>query len=120
MSKSYVSDKNVLKRHSSSGSTSMSAPSTNVTYAFQSSTTVNHNLGYIPQVRVYFENSASDGKVYPAGGRRVANSYDGLASNSIYCLWELTTTTLTIYLESGTTKTGNRTVYYVIYEDEDQ
>lgn len=114
----FTSQKNYLKRHPSSGSTSLAAPSTLIGFTYyRSSITIPHNLGYVPRVRVYYENSASDGKVYPAGGRRIGGTYLGLAFNSIYCLWEATSTDLTIYLESAASKTGSRTVYWVIYWD---
>lgn len=111
--------KNILKESSLSGSASVAAPSTFIPAEalYRSSVTITHNLGYIPLVRIHFEADASDGKVYPAGGRRLAATYPGLPANSVYCLWELSTTTLTIFLESATTKTGTRTVYYDIYKD---
>lgn len=110
--------KNVLKKDNISGSVSMAAPTALSAWFMRSnSTVIAHNLGYIPQVRVYYENSDSDGRVYPAGGRRNGGTYLGLPPNSIICLWELTTSNLTIYLESNTVKTGNRTVYYDIYKD---
>lgn len=115
---SYLSDKNVLKRHSSSGSQSVAAPATLTGLGdYTTSITVSHNLGYLPQVRVYYENSATDNKIYPAGGNRNGGTYLGLAVNSIYCTYTLTTTALTISLFSNTSKTGVRNVYYVIYED---
>ena len=115
---SLYGEKNNLKKSSTSGSVSVAAPSVLSAYfMYSSSTSVVHGLGYIPKVRVYYENDASDGKLYPSGGRRNGGTYLGLAFNSIICLWELTTTTLTIYLESNTSKTGNRMVYYDIYKD---
>lgn len=114
----FTSQKNYLKRHPLSGSASVSAPSTSISGLYYRTTyTITHNLGYVPRIRVYYENSASDGKIYPAGGRRNGGTYVGLPFNSIYCLWEATSTTLTIYLESATTKTGVRNVYWVIYQD---
>lgn len=114
----FTSQKNYLKRHPISGSASIAAPSTLIAFSYyRTAYTVTHNLGYVPKIRVYYENSASDGKVYPSGGRRLSGAYPGLAANSIYCLWEATSTTLTIYLESATTKTGVRTVYWIIYWD---
>lgn len=113
--------KNTLKKDSSSGSSSVAAPATATPWVggtdFYTPTTISHNLGYIPQVRVYYENSDSDGKVYPAGGRRNGGTYPGLPFNSIICLFDLSTTALTIYLESNTAKTGSRTIYYDIYKD---
>jgi hypothetical protein len=118
MSFSYLSDKNVLKRHSSSGSQNMAAPAALTALSdYTSSTTVTHSLGYIPQVRVYFESSATDGKIYPAGGNRNGGTYPGLPANSVYCTFTVTTTTLVLSLFSNTSKTGTRKVYYVIYED---
>ena len=116
---SYLSDKNVLKRHSSSGSQSVVAPSTGTGLGdFTTAVApITHGLGYIPQVRVYFESSATDNKIYPAGGNRNGGTYLGLGANSVYCTFTLTTTTLNISLFSNTTKTGVRNVYYVIYED---
>lgn len=117
----FTSNKNYLKRDTSTGYTDMAAPTVLAYsgYIYSSSYTVNHNLGYIPQVRVYFENSASDGKVYPAGGRRLAYSYTGLnpLGADCLCLFEVSTTSLTIYLESNLIKTGTRRVYWVIYRD---
>lgn len=112
--------KNNLKRDTSSGSASIAAPATVSAWVNLITTyTVTHNLGVIPKVRVYFEQSATDGKIYPAGGRRFTGHYSGIALdvNAIECLWEVTTTTLTIYLESIVAKTGNRNIYWVIYKD---
>lgn len=121
MTLSLIGDKNYLKRNSSSGTALIAAPATAAPWvgatAFYTPYTVTHNLGIIPKVRVYFENSATDTKLYPAGGRRLSGLYPGLPGNSIICLWEVTITTLTITLESNTAKTGNRNIYWVIYED---
>lgn len=114
----FTSQKNYLKRHPSSGSASITAPSTLRSWGNYTTTfTVSHNLGYVPQVRVFYENSASDNKVYPAGGTRLAASYPGIAGSPIFCLWDVDSTTLTIILESGTTKTGVRNIYWVVYWD---
>jgi len=114
-------EKNTLKRSTTTGTANIAAPATATPWVggtdFYTSYTVNHNLGYLPEVRVFFANDASDGKIYPAGGRRLTGFYPGLAANSIICLWEVTTTTLTITLESNTSKTGNRDIWWVIYLD---
>ena len=116
---SYLSDKNVLKRHKSSGSASIDAPNSATPHSsYQTTYTVDHDLGYIPQVRVYFESSASDGRVYPAGGSRASAQYPGIAGFPVFCLWNLTTTQLIIKLEASATQTGTRKIYWVIYEDE--
>lgn len=109
--------KNYMRRHSSTGSATVAAPATLVGGLYRTTYTVTHSLGYVPQVRVYFENSASDGKIYPAAGSRVSTVYPGLTLADCYCLWEVTSTTLTIYLEAFSSKVGNRVIYWVVYED---
>lgn len=113
----FTSKKNYLKRDVS-GSASIAAPNVATAWgSFQSSYTVNHNLGYIPQIRVYYEESATDNKVYPAGGNQINGVYPGLPLGSIFCVWELSTTNLVIYLEANAALAGNRTIYWVIYLD---
>lgn len=115
---SLFGEKNTLKRNSNTGTANIAAPSVLSAWGnYVTTYSVNHSLGYVPEVRVFFANSASDGKIYPAGGRRLSGLYPGLAANSIFCLWEVSTTALTIYLESATSKTGNRDIWWVIYED---
>jgi hypothetical protein len=120
MSEAYfISDKNLLKRDSSTGSTTLSAPSSVGSWGTKVvSHTVNHNLGYIPMVRVYYT-PRTDGQIYPATGDRVGGTGLGLSSPEVFCLWELSTTTLTIYLECNSfdSPTGTRDVYWVIYKD---
>lgn len=121
MTLSLTGKKNYLKRATSSGTASINAPATATPWVggtdFYTEYSVIHDLGYVPEVRVYFENSATDGKIYPAGGRRNGGTYAGLAANSIICLWTVDETVLTITLESNTSKTGVRNIYFVIYLD---
>lgn len=126
MSIAFTSNKNYLKRDTITGSTTVNAPSSVASYGFgaikATTHTVDHNLGYIPQVRVYFENSATDGKLYPAGGRRLGVDYVGLdpfAAGDLWCLYEVSSTGLTIYLECDSffSPTGTRKLYWVIYKD---
>lgn len=119
MKQYFTSEKNYLKRSPLSGSTSISAPSGSLVYGYvyQSTFVIPHNLGYIPMVRVYYEPDASNGRVYPATGRRLAGLGPGLSYGSVMCLWECDENNLTIYLESATTKTGSRNIYWVIYLD---
>ncbi len=113
----FNSRKNYLKRHPVSGSTSIPAPATFATWAnYVSTFTVNHNLGYVPQVRVYYE-PYSDGKVYPAIGDRLTGTGPGINYNDIICLWEVDSTNLTIYLESASSETGTVPIYWVVYLD---
>lgn len=118
---SLFGEKNTLKRSSLSDTANIAAPQTAAPWiggtSFYTSYVVAHSLGYIPEVRVFFANSDSDGKIYPAGGRRLSGFYPGLAANQIICLWEVDATNLTITLESNTTKTGTRDIWWVIYLD---
>lgn len=120
---SLIGDKNYLKRDVSSGSASIAAPASAAPWiggtSFYTEYTVIHSLGYVPEVRVFFEDSATDGKVYPAGGRRLSGLYPGLPPNSIICLWEVNASTLSITLESNTSKTGTRNIWWVIYLDQE-
>lgn len=114
----FTSEKNYLKRQPITGSSAMSAPSTIAAwFNYTSSLTISHGLGYVPMVRVYYEPDASNGKVYPATGRRLAGFGPGLTYGDVMCLWEVDSTNLTIYLESVSSKTGTRNVYWVIYLD---
>lgn len=119
MSISITSNKNYLKRDTSSGSTDMSAPATLQAWGGHMSTfVVAHNLGYIPLVRVYFD-SANNGKIYPACGSRVSYVATGLSTgNDIICTYEVDETSLTIFLDAFSSQTGTRPVYWVIYRDQ--
>ncbi len=113
----FTTEKNYLKRDPSSGSTSMTAP--NALSAWSNYVTtypVNHNLGTVPIVRVYYE-PFNNGKIFPATGRRLAGLGVGVSYGGIVCLYELSATTLTIYLESANSQTGTIPVYWVIYKD---
>jgi len=115
---SLFGEKNYLKRDATSGTTSITAPSTLTAWGNYITTyNVVHGLGYIPQVRVFFEDSATDGKVYPAGGRRLAGTYPGIGGTPIFCLWEADETSLSIILESFSSQSGSRNIYWVIYKD---
>lgn len=117
----FTSSKNYLKRHPSSGSTSMAAPTVlnGATSLYENILTIKHNLGYVPMVRVYYE-PFTNGRVYPATGSRVSTAGTGLNLGDIICLWEVSETDLTITLASdgfSAVNTGSRNVYWVIYWD---
>lgn len=118
MSELYLNPtKNYLKRASTSGSADVPAPTTlNAWFNYVSTYTVPHGLGYIPEVRVYYE-PAADGRVWPASGDRFTGYGDGLSAGDVLCTWEIDATNLTIYLESLSAKTSTRPVYWVIYLD---
>ena len=116
--KFFTSQKNYLKRQPITGTAAVAAPATLAAWGnYITSYTLTHNLGYTPMVRVYYEPDASNGKIYPATGRRLAGLGPGLSYGDVICPWEVTATTLTIYLESVSSKTGTRDVYWVLYLD---
>jgi hypothetical protein len=115
----FTSGKNLLKRDISTGSATILAPTAVGSWGTKvSSYVVNHNLGYIPIVRVYYTPVAG-GAIYPASGDRFGGGL-GVPAPAIACMWEATTTTLTIYLEcqSFVSPTGSRNIYWVIYKDQ--
>lgn len=121
MSIQFTSEKNYLKRHPSSGNMTVVAPSTlnGSTFMYEKVVTITHNLGYVPMVRVYYE-PYTDGAVWPSTGSRVSGAGPGLSPGDIMCFWEVSSTVLTISLESDSVypvKTGSREVYWVIYWD---
>lgn len=110
-------EKNLLKRSTVSSSQDVAAPSVvGAWFNYVSTVTIPHNLGYVPQVRVFFESDAG-GKIFPACGRRLAALATGISYGNVICVYEVDETNLTIYLESASAKTGSRKVYYIIYLD---
>lgn len=117
MSFYFTTNKNLLKRDTSSGTATIDAPATASGYGtFVTSYTVNHNLGYIPLVRAYYE-PVDNGEIYPVSGYRIGGTNIGIAVNGVIAFMEISTTQLTIRLESNTSKTGTREIYWVIYKD---
>lgn len=111
----FTGDKNYLKRSPATGSTTITGPDTLTAWLnYESSHTVNHNLGYIPQVRVYYD-PYNDGKVFYGTGDRTS-LFEPYANN-MSCSWLVTTTSLTIYLDATTNMGGTVPIYWVIYLD---
>lgn len=96
-----------------------SAPFTVADPDKSSTTVIAHNLGYIPNARVWFTNAS--GKVCPAAGAIIDALIAGTTTDfAVYkCWYRLSTTTLSIVLDRGTTitTTATGTLYYRIYLD---
>lgn len=109
-----------MKRDSSSGSTSIDAPSTPFSVNYVTRHTVTHNLGYNPLFRVYYE-PFGDGTIWPCLGSRIgqeANNPKNTSQTGPYCIAWVNTTTLTIEIGYGSnTLTGTYPIYWVIYKD---
>ena len=111
----FTRRKQYLKRSSFCDSVDMAAPSVVAPwFNYVSTLPIPHNLGYVPDVRVGYEPN-NDGVVYPATGRRLSGTGLGLSPGDIICLWEVTETELTIYLESTASHAGTIPVHYIIY-----
>lgn len=111
------SDINYMKRSTANtGSTSLTLPAHGSTV----STTVTHNLGYIPYFDV-FADLDGDGIIW--AGEKVDQYTDSSntgveVASPVINSWT-TTSTLTVGLDNTTTPTatGSRTVYWVVYLD---
>jgi hypothetical protein len=82
----------------------------------RTTTSITHNLGYIPNVRVWFTNAS--GKICPAVGE-IGEQLLGGDFVSHMCRYRVNTTTLTLVLDRVITvgPTINSTLYYRIYLD---
>lgn len=118
----FTSERNYMKRDPSSGSTNMAAPTTSAYsgYIYIHNFEVNHNLGYIPVFRAYYE-PFGDGVVWGPMGTRLGGSVVNPNNNSqtgpgLICY---PTTTQVVFQLFYTTNvlTGTFPVYWVIYQD---
>lgn len=117
---SFITSENYLKRSEFCGQTTLTLGG----YGTVNTTTINHNLGYVPLFDVYCEFDTDAAIV--AGGEKVNSltgqaELSGLASDPPYPYlraWA-TTTQLVIRLENYTspTATGTRELYWLIYLD---
>jgi len=116
----FITSENYLKRSSFCGHTTLTLGG----YGTVNTTTIDHNLGYVPLFDVYCELD-TDGAII-AGGEKVnayteAANLSGLAVDPPYPFlraWA-TTTQLVIRLENYTSPTasGTRELYWLIYLD---
>lgn len=120
----FDSRKNYLTRDNSSGSTNMSGPSVSAYsgYIFTSNLVINHNLGYVPLFRVYYE-PFGDGTVFPGitlrRSQRAFNLLPTGTSDGPGMIYWADKNTVTIQLFYTDASLVNKTfpVYYVIYKD---
>lgn len=113
-----------MKRHSSSGTTSLAAPSTSAYSGslYVTNLTVAHNLGYKPVFRYYYE-PFRDGIIWPPLASRINTSttspLDGVTLGPGITGWVDSTNLYLQLFYFDTSLTGTYPVYYVIYEDYD-
>lgn len=116
----FITSENYLKRSALSGHTTLTLGA----YGTVNTTTIDHNLGYVPFFDTYCEFDTA-GEII-AGGEKVnpyteAANLSGLAVDPPYPTMRAwaTTTQLVIRVENYTspTATGNRELYWLIYLD---
>lgn len=112
----FWSGANYLKRSEFSSSASLALGGLG-TYA---TTTITHNLGYIPFFSVYAD-LTNDGTIWSNDIVNVftESSISGVTTTYPTLIYYCTTTTLTIKILNNTSPlaTGSRTVYWTIYLD---
>lgn len=114
----FFSGVNYLKRGTDDlcGSTPLTLPA----YGSTVSTTINHNLGYIPFFQV-FTDITNDGTIWAAQklDQYTDTSLTGTDLSFPTLISYITTTALVISLYNGTSPvaSGTRTIYWLIYED---
>ena len=118
----FTSERNYMKRDSSSGSTAVAAPVTSAYggLLYVTNVTITHNLGFIPAYRVYYE-PFIDGVIWPSLGTRLIGNATNPLNNGVtgpgLVSWP-TSTQLNLQLFYTTNGlTGTYPVYYVIYKD---
>lgn len=118
----FWSEKNYLKRDSSTGSTSVAAPATSAYLGglYITQLVIPHTLGIIPYHKVYYE-AFNDNVIWEATSSRLVGNFinpRNTAQTGPYCISWADTTAVTIELGyTNNTLTGNYPVYYVIYRD---
>lgn len=118
----FWTQKNYMKRDTSTGSQNVAAPSTSV-YAgalFVTRTTIIHNLGIVPFFNIYYE-PFGDGVIWEALGTRSQGftlNPRNTATFGPYCIAWADSTILTIEVGYfSNTLTGTYPIYYIIYRD---
>lgn len=118
----FWSQKNYMKRSSSSGAISLGAPTTPIFGGFQyvTQSTIFHNLGIVPFFTLFYE-PFGDGVVWEAMGTRVQAEVVNPRSTSTtgpYLLGWATSTTLVIEIGYiSNLLVGPFNVDYVLYRD---
>lgn len=111
----FYSGVNYMKRSSFVGSATLTLPA----YSGSVTTTISHNLGYIPDIEVSSEIDNSSTIWTPNKLDKWTESSLSSDTTDPTLTWWTTTTTLTIRIDNFTspTATGTRIVYYTVYLD---
>ena len=112
---SFASDFNYQKLHPTTGTQTVEVVNPG-TFEYEESITINHALGYVPQVKVWYE--PTSGNLVPAVGRF---EWGGASWRSDFtCEYTIDTNDVIITVIDGspTARTTNIPVHYRIYYDE--
>lgn len=125
MSILFTSQKNFMKRDSSSGSDTMLGPNTSRFFGsfYTRDYAINHNLGYAPMFRAFYE-PYGDGRImeiYNDTQYWLAdppNDFTGTeVAPTIMALSGTNTLTLRMFFINNTLETVSYPIYWVIYRD---
>lgn len=119
----FTSQKNYMKRDSSSGSDTMLGPNTNETFYYTRDYTIDHNLGITPLFRVYYE-PYNDGRVMEAYNDGQGyfsdpiNTYGGTEDAPVcFTKADNNQLTITLYFLDSSLSASSFPIYWVIYRD---
>lgn len=118
----FTTNKNYMKRDSSSGSDTMLGPDT-LYWDYGRDYVIEHNLGYVPIFRVYYE-PFGDGKIVEAFHDSQAyvtdplNEFGGSADGpTCWASADENNLTITLYYQDDTLQSTEFPIYWVIYKD---
>ena len=121
----FRSDRNFMKRDAITNSIMMSGPNEGRYYnsAYIRRVTINHNLGYVPFFRVFYE-PFGDGKLFPAiydtdyALPNPINTFGGANAGPVMMAQaDETTLELTLVYPDASKASVQYPVHYVIYKD---
>lgn len=117
----FWSEKNYLKRDTSTGSQSIAAPVTPGLFGlYVTQLIIPHTLGIIPYHKIYYE-PFQDGVIWEATASRLNPTFinpRNTAQSGPYCISWPDNLSVTIELGyNANTLTGTYPIYYVIYRD---
>lgn len=119
----FTSGKNYLKRHPASGKSTMLGPNTSAYggLLYVRTTTIPHNLGFVPMFRAYYE-PYGDGNICGIEtSRTLGYNADNLNTSvqgpGMICWADSTNLYIQLYYTSAAFASNSYPIYYVIWED---
>lgn len=119
MSIMFTSNKNYLKLRDVKAEI-MSKPNVlnPVTFNYEGTFTVFHNLGYIPLVRAWYNYNNTD-VIMPTNGQAGVRTGFGPTVDYWFYIDDITTSSVTFKSEDFSSRSGTFTFYYKIYYDKE-